>query len=64
MAALNAFGEEAEEEEESPESSNLRRHLVISGIFDAGEESKSVAAIGITDIDGQLLLALPEFGWA
>ena len=68
---------EAEEDEglASPENANLRSHFVISGsggcndfynigIFDAGEDSKSVAIIGITDIDGSILVALPEFGWA
>ena len=70
----------ASEEEEgeglaSPENANLRSHFVISGsggcndfynigIFDAGEDSKSVAIIGIIDIDGSILVALPEFGWA
>ena len=68
---------EAEEDEglASPENANLRSHFVISGsggcndfynigIFDAGEDSKSVAIIGITDIDGSILVALPQFGWA
>ena len=66
---------EVEEDEglASPENANLRSHFVISGsggcndfynigIFDAGEESKSVTIIGITDIDGSILVALPEFG--
>ncbi len=71
---MASIDEEAEEVA-SPESANLRNHFVISGtgecndfynigIFDPGEGGRSVAVIGITDLDGHILVALPEFGWA